>query len=44
MGNLVVFLGVAIGVGLAWSSTGTNEPIRRGPVAVALGGLQCGYQ
>ena len=43
MRNLVVFLGVAMGAGLAWGSIGTSEPIRREPVAVALGGLQCRY-
>ena len=27
VGNLVVMLGVAMGVGLAWGGTGTSEPI-----------------
>ena len=39
MGILVVKLGVAGGDGLAFGNTGTYEPIWRGPIAVALGGL-----
>ena len=43
VGILVGKLGVAMGAGLAWGSTGNSEPIWRGPVAVALGRLQHKY-
>ena len=34
VGNLVVGAGAAMGTGLAQGSTGTSEPLRRGPNAV----------
>ena len=44
VGNLVIGSGVAMGIIRHRCSIGTNEPIRRGPDAVALSGLQYRYQ
>ena len=40
----MMMLGVAMGVGFAWGTIGTSEPIQQGLVVAALGGLQHRYQ
>ena len=44
MGNLVVFLGVAMGAGLAGTGLVPASQFWRGPVPVARGGLYPRYQ